>query len=377
MWKSKSPRLSHLDCELTERCDNACQHCYINLAKDDHSAQTRELSAAEWGRILSEAAELGTLTVRFTGGEPLLREDFNEIYLHARKLGMKVQLFTNARGVSEELADLFATVPPLEKIEVTVYGMRAESYDAAACAPGAYGEFRRGIERLLARRVAFIVKWAMLPPNRDEWDEFLGWAKTLPGMGKEMPGAAMFFDLRARRDSAQRNRLIERLRIDPEEGATLLFRKGNGFRKEMREFCSRFMGPAGERLFECGAGSGGSVDAYGRYQACLLLRDPRLSYDLRSGSLREGLEHFSSISEMKATNAEYLQRCARCFLHGLCEQCPAKAWSEHGELDRPVEYLCQAAHAQARMLELLKEGEKGWEIRDWRERVEGLENEGA
>jgi len=65
---------------------------------------------------------------------------------------------------------------------------------------------------------------------------------------------------------------------------------------------------------------------------------------------------------MRATNPEYLNRCARCFLKGLCDQCPAKAWQEHGALDTPVEYLCGVAHAQARYLGLLGADERAWEL---------------
>jgi hypothetical protein len=70
-----------------------------------------------------------------------------------------------------------------------------------------------------------------------------------------------------------------------------------------------------------------------------------------------------------ATNPDYLSRCARCFLKGLCEQCPAKSWGENGTLDTPVTYLCDVAHTQARYLGWLGENEKGWEVRDWQERV--------
>jgi hypothetical protein len=56
----------------------------------------------------------------------------------------------------------------------------------------------------------------------------------------------------------------------------------------------------------------------------------------------------------------------------MCDQCPAKSWSEHGTLDTPVEYFCQVAHAQARFLELLGEGEQAWEIRDSEERIANL-----
>ena len=75
---------------------------------------------------------------------------------------------------------------------------------------------------------------------------------------------------------------------------------------------------------------------------------------------------------MRATNPEYLNRCAGCFLKGLCEQCPAKSWMEHGTLDTPVEYLCGVAHAQARYLGLITDQEKAWEVEDWRERVKGF-----
>ena len=78
---------------------------------------------------------------------------------------------------------------------------------------------------------------------------------------------------------------------------------------------------------------------------------------------------FSHLRELRATNPDYLRQCGRCFLKGLCEQCPAKSWTEHGTLDTPVEYLCEVAHAQARYLGWLGENEHGWEVMEWRERV--------
>ncbi len=79
---------------------------------------------------------------------------------------------------------------------------------------------------------------------------------------------------------------------------------------------------------------------------------------------------------MKACDPDYLRRCGCCFLKGLCEQCPAKSWMEHGTLDTPVEYLCQVAHAQAIYLGLLEEKEHTWEMNPkvWRIRVEHFMN---
>ena len=159
-------RLGQLDIELTERCNNDCIHCCINLPAHDADARAREMTTAQVKDILTQAAALGCLRVRFTGGEPLLRPDFEELYLFARRLGMKVLLFTNARLITPRLADLFARIPPRVTIEVTVYGMHAESYDAVARALGAFAQFWRGVNLLLERRVPFIVKQALMQIGR-------------------------------------------------------------------------------------------------------------------------------------------------------------------------------------------------------------------
>ncbi len=370
--KAVASRLGRLDLELTERCDNDCVHCCINLPAGDAAARSREMTTGQVKKIVTEAAGLGCMQVRYTGGEPLLRPDFEELYLFARKLGMKVLIFTNARHVTPQLADLLARVPPLVTMEITVYGMRTESYEAATRSPGSYAQFRRGVDLLLDRKVPFVVKSALLPQNRSELDEFEAWAATIPWMTKRA-GHSMFFDLRNRRDDPERNRLIESMRLTPEEGVALLTRDAAKYRKEMKEFGGKFMGPPGDVLFGCGAGKGLSIDAYGRAQPCMGVRAPELTVDVLESTLAQALDHFATLREMRATNPEYLRRCAKCFLKGLCEQCPAKSWAEHGTYDTPVEYLCEVAHAQARWLGWLSDGEKGWEVTEkaeWRKRVE-------
>lgn len=372
MQKRLGSRLGRLDIELTERCNNNCIHCYINLPVADSHAKTREMSTSQVKEILTEAASLGCLIVRFTGGEPLIREDFEELYLFARRLGLKVMVFTNATLITTSIADLFARIPPLVAIEITVYGMHAKSYEEVTRLPGSFKLFRRGVDLLLERKVPFIVKAAFLPPNRHEIEEFESWAKTIPRMDKN-PGYSMFFDLRNHRDDEEKNAMIASLRLSPEEGLAILTRDEEKYHKGMREFAEKFMGPPGDLLFKCGAGKGLCINAYGRAQPCIGVRVPELSFDVVSGgktaSLADALDKFASLGELKAKNSDYLKRCAVCFLKGLCEQCPAKSWSEHGTLDTPVEYLCSVAHTQAVYMGWLSEGQKAWTVENWKERV--------
>jgi MoaA/NifB/PqqE/SkfB family radical SAM enzyme len=368
----KRPRLGSLDIELTERCNNDCIHCCINLPANDREAKAKEMTTGQIKGILTQAAQLGCLRVRFTGGEPLLRPDFEQLYLFARRLGMKVLIFTNGRLITPQLADLLARIPPLVTMEITVYGMHPESYDAVSRVSGSFAQFRRGVDLLLERKIPFVVKSALLPPNKTEMDEFEAWAGTIRWMDKR-PSYSMFFDLRNRRDNAEKNVLIAALRLSPEEGVAVLTRDAEKYRKNTNEFAQKFMGPPGDDLFRCGAGCGLCIDAYGVAQPCMGVRAPELTRKVvgaeSAASLTDALDFFTCLKDIKATNLDYLAHCAGCFIKGLCEQCPAKSWTECGTLDTPVEYLCSVAHAQARFMGWLQDGEKAWEVKNWKERV--------
>ena len=368
LWKGGRPPLTRLDIELTERCNNDCVHCSVNLPAGDENARRREMTLPEIRDILDAAASLGCLAVRFTGGEPLLRDDFAEIYLAARKRGLRVRIFTNATLVTPRLAALFKAIPPLEEMEVSVYGMTVESAAAATGNPGAFEAARRGIDLLVGQRVPFIVKGAVLPSTADEMDEFEGWAGKLPGLNGK-PSYAALFDLRSRRDDEAKNGRIRDLRVGPKDYVRLTSRWGEGYAAELRAFAARTAGPYGDRLFDC-LSTTANVDAYGRFQVCLSLRHPDTVYDLKAGSLSDAMTAFlPKVREIRAANPEYLERCGRCFLKQLCPQCPAKSWAEHGTLDTPVEYFCGITHAQAISIGLLSEGETAWTVTDWPARL--------
>ena len=373
LWKDKGPLLSTLVMELTERCNNDCIHCYINLPEDDRAAKQKELSTEAIKEILSEAASLGCMEIGFSGGEPLLREDFEALYLFARKLGLKVNLCTNATLITPQLANLLARIPPLRPVEITLYGMKRKSYEAVTRNPGSFEAAWRGIHLLLDKEVKVLMRSCLLPPNKDERKDFEAWASTVPGMHKP-PSYNFFFDLRHRRDSQARNRLIRQLRLSPHEGQAVLTRQPQKYLSQMKRFCSKYMSPPGKQLFPCGAGvESGWVDAYGYFQPCVLLRHPDTVYDLKKGSLKQArMNFFPEIRKQKASNPDYLARCACCFLKSLCEQCPGRSWVEHGALDVPVEYFCEIAHTQARYLGLLKAGEAAWKVNNWQERIKNF-----
>ena len=172
LWdnQKRQNKFSAFELEITARCNNDCRHCYINVPAGDASAKAQELSASEILRIAREAASLGAVWCLVTGGEPLLRPDFPEIYLGLKRLGLLVSVFTNATPITEEHVALFKRYPPRD-IEVTVYGVTKETYERVARRPGSYDAFMRGLDRLLAGGVKVRLKTVAIRSNMHEMAE--------------------------------------------------------------------------------------------------------------------------------------------------------------------------------------------------------------
>jgi MoaA/NifB/PqqE/SkfB family radical SAM enzyme len=105
------------DVVLTGDCHCKCWHCFRSRHTD-----RSHLGIEHVARFLSAARELGTVCVGLTGGEPLLRDDLQEIF-QAIPEGMEAQLYTTGHGVTE------AFVSRMEKTRVTRCLVSLDHYD--------------------------------------------------------------------------------------------------------------------------------------------------------------------------------------------------------------------------------------------------------
>jgi len=87
--------------ELTYRCPLHCVFCSNPV---DHARHADELDTANWKRVLAEARALGAVQLGFSGGEPLLRDDLEELVAHARGLGFYTNLITSGVGLTRARA---------------------------------------------------------------------------------------------------------------------------------------------------------------------------------------------------------------------------------------------------------------------------------
>ena len=80
--------------EITYRCPLHCAFCYNPTDYADHT--TNELNTDEWIKVLKDARKMGALQLGISGGEPLLRDDIEDIVTEANQLGYYSNLIPGA-----------------------------------------------------------------------------------------------------------------------------------------------------------------------------------------------------------------------------------------------------------------------------------------
>lgn len=84
----------------------------------DFSQQGRELSTAEWIDVFRQARELGAAQLGFSGGEPLVRQDLEELIRASSELGYYTNLITSGIGLDEARIEVFKRVG-LDHIQIS------------------------------------------------------------------------------------------------------------------------------------------------------------------------------------------------------------------------------------------------------------------
>lgn len=83
--------------ELTYKCPLKCAFCSNPTNLDDLD---NELSTDEWKKVIRDAKNMGSMQIGFSGGEPTLRKDLEELVEEANNLGYYTNLITSGIGLT-------------------------------------------------------------------------------------------------------------------------------------------------------------------------------------------------------------------------------------------------------------------------------------
>jgi radical SAM protein with 4Fe4S-binding SPASM domain len=320
--------------EITHRCNLNCVHCYCRLPASDLAARRAELTFPQICQIIDEIVDEGCLYFTITGGEPLLRQDFLDIYTYAKKKGLLVSIFTNGTLITPHVADYLQEWQPVQ-VEISVYGATQETYEKVTGVPGSYERCMVGIQLLLDRGIKLALKTMAMTLNKHEVFEIKRFAEDL---GLDFRWDALITPkLDTSKDPYE-------VRLSPGEVMGLELADEDRVRAMRAYFDRHWNTPLPEALYACGAGVlSFLVDPRGQLAMCALARMP--SYDLLAGSFHNGWHHF--MPQLRSRPRTVINdKCRECKIAVLCFQCPGRSQLEygpHGE-ETPVDYLCQLGH---------------------------------
>jgi radical SAM protein with 4Fe4S-binding SPASM domain len=211
----------------------------------------------------------------------------------------------------------------------------------------------RGLDRLLASGITVRLKAMALRSNKHELAAIGDFCRART---KDYYRFDPQLHLRFDRDEA-RNAMIRAERLTPREVVRLERSDPERF-GALEAICDEILPPvppAGtpkpecRHIFRCGVGQRSFViGPEGLLRPCLSLVHPDFLYDLRAGRLAEAWTEFlPRVLKRQSDRPEFRDKCGSCPVVNLCLWCPAHAFLETGELDRPVEGFCRVAEARA------------------------------
>ena len=316
---------------LTNRCNLNCIHCYLGDRNSKLRRPDKELSTSQWLSIIDEITHAGCLNLLLSGGEVMVRDDFEAIYRKAATNGMLVTVFTNGTMFNEKTLSLFEELPP-RAIEITLYGATQQTYEKVTRVKGSFRQCLKSIRNLTEKKIRLKLKTMILVQNSHELQDM---KEIASGFGVDFrmdPAVSACLD---------GEKAPIACRVNPAEAVQLDFadplktKRWVDYHKKNKNRYSTT-----EYLFNCGAGlTNFHIDPSGKLLPCMMLNKP--AFDLKKGNFIDGWEN--AIFKIRQIKAASTFKCKDCDKRELCSGCPALFELENGSLETPSEYLCDIA----------------------------------
>lgn len=315
--KNNIPSIGNI--ELTSRCNLRCKMCYV--VNEDGG---QDLSTDQWNSLLGQAVEAGLREAYLSGGEPLIRDDFEEIYCKLYDKGVRVMIITNGLLVNSKLIDMLKRRPP-EGVSITLYGSNNDSYNTITGCSDGYDRVQRSVELLIKNHMPLSLKVQALRPLKDDYYAIMAFARSHNlgiTFGKYISPFRGCYDMQVD------------WRMDAKEIAEFTCMV-EGSNKTVYAPSNR------SGRLDCNCGKGRFAICYdGRLVGCL-------SYtELHTEPLVEGFEAaLFRLRELITMQNTHCEDCMHCECSDTCSMCPGINYAETGSLEICSKYRKSLAMA--------------------------------
>jgi cyclic pyranopterin phosphate synthase len=116
-------KITGLRISITQRCNLNCKYCH----HEGEEKSSREMKCEEIIRIIKIAKNMGIRRVKFTGGEPLIRDDIGEIIKKTIDIGLEdVAITTNGSLLNNKIDELFRA--GLRRLNISIPSLNPHVY---------------------------------------------------------------------------------------------------------------------------------------------------------------------------------------------------------------------------------------------------------
>lgn len=343
--------------ELTPRCNMNCRMCYIRMSEEEMRSRGREITAREWIEMGRQCVDKGMLFLLFTGGEPFLRTDFQEIYTEISRMGIVASINSNATLVDEQIVRWLAKQSP-SRVNVTLYGGTNETYGRLCRNPQGFDQAVAGILRMQDAGIPVYLNASFTRANAADMDAIYEFAAKHDL--KVRATSYMFPPMRSVKDG-KIDADMDDVRFSPEEAGEMMAR---ALRCKIgaEEYCMRAeaaragIAEIPDLDEDCGRSPDEQMGCSAGKSAFWITWDGRMT---PCGMMNTPVTHPFEIGFAKAWDELYHRTdkiflppsCKECTMRGACMVCGAVALAEgEGDAVRRPSYICKMTESYLRTL---------------------------
>ena len=152
--------------ESTARCNLSCSHC----RRVDMAQMRDQMTTGQAKSLLDSAGIMGPPIFVFSGGEPLLRPDWEELADYAKSLDVPTALATNGTLIDSAMARRIYNAG-FRRVAVSIDAPDAETHDRFRGQAGAFNTAITGLKELVNVGVATQLNVTVMKQNVDKLDK--------------------------------------------------------------------------------------------------------------------------------------------------------------------------------------------------------------
>jgi radical SAM protein with 4Fe4S-binding SPASM domain len=165
------PCLTQFQIELTSRCNERCVHCYI-----PHERKNDDITPSIFYDVLNQCRDMGVLNLTFSGGEPMLHQNFADFLRKAKEYDFSINVLSNLTLLNDEIiAEMKAN--RLSSVQVSLYSMNSDIHDSITKLPGSFYKTRDAILKLIENDIPLQISCPVMKQNKHCYPNVSKWAE--------------------------------------------------------------------------------------------------------------------------------------------------------------------------------------------------------